>query len=80
MALTTRRFKVLLEWDPDARAWVSYVPALGHLSTFGETKQEALERTREAIVGYLEAAEKEGVPVRAEDAEAELVDVEVAVA
>jgi predicted RNase H-like HicB family nuclease len=78
--LTTRRFKVLLEWDPEAQVWVSFVPALEHLSTFGRTKAEALENTREAIAGYLEAAAKEGIPVPSRDAEAELVDVEVAVA
>jgi len=50
------RFKVLLEFDPDAKVWVTYVPALGHASTFGETRDEALENTRELILGYLEAA------------------------
>jgi predicted RNase H-like HicB family nuclease len=61
--VTTRHFRTLLEWDPDARAWVSYVPALNHLSTFGDTREEALANTREAILGYLEAAEKEGIPL-----------------
>ena len=61
--MTTRNFKVLLEWDAEAETWVTYVPTLNHLSTFGETRQEALENTREAILGYLEAAVKEGIPV-----------------
>lgn len=78
--MTTRRFKVFLEWDPEALAWVTYVPALNHLSTFGASRQEALENTKEAILGYLEAAEEEGVRVPSEDVEAELVDLEVAVA
>jgi predicted RNase H-like HicB family nuclease len=51
----------LLEWDADAGAWVACVPALNHLSTFGETQEEALAYAREAILGYLEAAEKEGI-------------------
>ncbi len=58
--MSTRRFKVLLEWDPESQAWVTYVPALDHLSTFGDTRDEALDNTREAILGYLEAAENEG--------------------
>ena len=78
--MTTRHFQTLLEWDPDARAWVSYVPALNHLSTFGDTREEALANTREVILGYLEAAQKEGIPVPTEDTRAELVDVEVAIA
>ncbi len=75
-----RRFKVLIECDTEHEAWVTYVPALDHLSTFGVTREEALEKTREAILGYLEAASKEGIPVPAEVSVAELVDVEVAVA
>jgi predicted RNase H-like HicB family nuclease len=47
---------VLLEWDPAADAWVTDVPTLNGLSTFGETKEEALTNAREAILGYLEAA------------------------
>lgn len=74
--MTTQHFHVLLEWDPEADAWVTYVPTLNGLSTFGETKEEALTNTREAILGYLEAAEKEGL--RLPDP-AELVDLEVAV-
>ncbi len=56
-----RRFQVMLEWDADDKVWVTYVPALNSLSTFGETRTQALRNTREAIKGYLEAAEKERV-------------------
>jgi antitoxin HicB len=73
-----RRFKVLLEWDPDEQVWVTYVPTLGQLSTYAETRDEALEQTREAIIGYLEAAVKEGIPIPRADTETEVVDLEVA--
>ena len=73
----TRRFRVLLEWDPAARLWVTFVPGLDSLSTYGETREEALEQTREAILGYLEAAEREGLDVPIE-IEAEVVELEVA--
>lgn len=79
MAVATRRFKVLLEWDPDDRVWVTYVPALNHLSTFGSTREKALQQTREAIVGYLEAAAKEGIPVPHEPDASDIVDLEVSV-
>jgi predicted RNase H-like HicB family nuclease len=78
--MQTRRFKVLLEWDAEARAWVTYVPLLGNLSTFGDTREEAIEQTREAILGYLEAADKEGIPVPDESSTTEVVDLEVSVA
>jgi predicted RNase H-like HicB family nuclease len=51
----TRNFRVLLVRDPDS--WVTYVPALNFLSTFGDTRDDALEHTREAILLYLEGAE-----------------------
>jgi len=76
--VATRRFGVLLEWDPDQRVWVSFVPSLDSLSTYGETREEALEQTREAISGYFEAAEKEGLPVPDADLEPEVVELEVA--
>ena len=77
--MTTRRFEVLLKWDAEDQIWVTYVPALGHLSTFGDTREEPLAMTKEAILGYIEAATKEGLPVPSEDSPAELVDLEVAV-
>lgn len=72
-----RRFKVLMEWDPEDKVWVTYVPALGHLSTYGDTREGALAQTREAIIGYLEAAAKQGLAVPPE-AESEIVELEVA--
>jgi predicted RNase H-like HicB family nuclease len=75
-----RRFKVLLEWDPESQAWVTYVPALNSISTFGETREEALANTREAIAGYFEAVEKEGLPLPSSEHDAELVDLDVAIA
>ncbi len=78
--MMTRSFKVLLEWDADSEVWVTYVPALNHLSTFGESREEAIEHTKEAILGYLEAAAKEGITVPAASTATELVDVEVAIA
>jgi predicted RNase H-like HicB family nuclease len=77
--VTTRRFRVLVEWDPAAGAWVTLVPGLGSLSTYGETREEALDQTREAILGYLEAAAKEGLPVPEAPAEPEILELEVAV-
>ncbi len=61
--MTVRQFHTILEYDADDKVWVTYVPALNYLSTFGESREEALDNTREAILGYLEAAAKEGIPV-----------------
>ncbi|MGH8571683.1 MAG: type II toxin-antitoxin system HicB family antitoxin [Gammaproteobacteria bacterium] len=71
-----RRFKVLLEWDSDDHVWVAYVPTLADVSTYGETRDEAIEMAREAIAGYLEAAAKEGLPVPQSD-RGDVVEVEI---
>jgi predicted RNase H-like HicB family nuclease len=70
----------MLEWDAQDKLWVTYVPALDFLSTYGETKETALAHTREAIVGYLEASAKEGLPVPSGATEAELVCIDIPVA
>ncbi len=75
--MTRHRFRVLLEWDSEDRVWVSYVPTLDFLSTYGETREEALANTREAILGYVEAAAREGLPLPVDDGPAEMVDIEV---
>ena len=59
--MTIQRHQVLLEWDPEAEVWVTYVPTLNGFSTFGETREEALANTQEAILGYLDAAQREGI-------------------
>lgn len=75
----TRHFQVLLEWDRDEGVWVTTVPALDRLSTSGEARNEAIENTEEAILGYLEAAAMEGLSVSPDQAGAEIVDVEVTI-
>lgn len=78
--MTTRRFRVLIEYDPESRLWVTFVPALNNLSTYGQTRDEALAQTSDAIVGYLETAASEGIPVRDDETLSEIVDLEVRVA
>jgi predicted RNase H-like HicB family nuclease len=75
-----REFQIIIEWDADDKVWVTYVPSLSYLSTYGDTREEALANTQEAILGYLEAAAKEGIAVPDGDNKAELVKIEVAVA
>ncbi len=50
-----RRFKVILEWNEDEGGYTVTVPALPGCIAEGDTLEEALENTREAIAGYLEA-------------------------
>jgi predicted RNase H-like HicB family nuclease len=73
----TRSYQVLLEWDPEDDVWVTYVPHLDFLSTFGDTREEALEHTREAILLYLEGLEEHELEMYPNGTHAELVEVEV---
>ncbi len=73
-----RHFKVLIEHDTSEGVWVTSVPSLNWLSTYGDSREQALEETRDAIVGYFEAAAKAGMPVPSGDVEPEVVDLEVA--
>jgi predicted RNase H-like HicB family nuclease len=70
-------FKVIVE--PEDGQYVTYVPALDFASTYGPTREIALERTREMIAGYLAAARIEGLEIPSPEAHlTELVDVAVA--
>lgn len=58
---TPREYWVRLDWDAEDRVWVATVPELDDLSTFGPTREEALDAAREAIGGYIIASEKAGL-------------------
>lgn len=57
--MQTRTFHTILRWDPEEQVWTTEVPALG-IADWGETRDEALAHTREAIIGFLEADAHEG--------------------
>jgi predicted RNase H-like HicB family nuclease len=59
----TSPLKINLEWDTEDQVWVSHVPDLGEISTYGDTLEEAVAQTREAILGYLETAAEQGLPL-----------------
>lgn len=70
-------YQVIVE--PEEGVYVTYVPALDFASTYGSTREEALERTRELIIGYIEAARKEGIAIDVPlaDHRTELVDLAI---
>lgn len=70
-----RRFKVILEKN-ESNGYTVTVPALPGCVTQGKDKDEALERIQEAIQGYLEALELEGLPIP--DSDIDVAEVEVA--
>lgn len=70
------KYKIILERNEDNEGYYTVtVPALPGCVTQGRTKKEALLRAREAIEGYLESLQKDGLPI---PADVELAEVTVA--
>ena len=70
-------YKVILERNDDELGYyTATVPALAGCVSQGRTKEETLEHVREAIQGYLESLQKDGIPAP-RDVELEEVAVPV---
>jgi len=70
-------YKVILERNEDEEGcYTATVPALPGCVTQGLTKGETLERAKEAIQGYLESLQKDGILI---PQDVELAEVAVAV-
>jgi predicted RNase H-like HicB family nuclease len=57
---TTKAVEVKMEYDGDAKAWVTYVKELRGMSTFGDRESSALDNTAEMIRGYVRSMEANG--------------------
>ena len=55
--------------------WVSECPSLPGCISQGQTREEAISNIREAIEGYVNALEEDGLPVPAERFDAILIAV-----
>jgi predicted RNase H-like HicB family nuclease len=70
-----RRRRVILRPIEDGW-WLAEVPSLPGCLTQGESKEEALENIKDAIQGYIEVLEEDGLPIPEDDyQEAELAAV-----
>ncbi len=59
---STREYEVVLR--PEAEGGFSvFVPDLPSVATQGDTRDEALAMAKEAIEGYLEVMEEDGLPI-----------------
>ncbi len=72
-----RKYTVLLTPDQDEGGYVVTVPALPGCVTQGDTREEALERAREAIQCHIEGLRTDGLPVPQEQEGPALVKIEV---
>lgn len=58
-----RKYTVILESNYPEEGYTVRVPALPGCITYGRTKEEALERAKEAIEGFIEGLQKAGEPI-----------------
>jgi predicted RNase H-like HicB family nuclease len=56
------RYSVVLDWDEVEELYVVTVPALS-IGTYGETREEAIEKAKEAIIVTIEGLREVGQPV-----------------
>jgi len=62
---------VEMEWDDETRSWVSRVPELNGISTFGSSYEETLNRTAEMIAGWIETMRELGLKLPVSERRAE---------
>ena len=66
------KYTVILEPNYPEEGYTVRVPALPGCITYGRNREEALERAKEAIEGFIEGLRKAGEPVPEEITPAEL--------
>jgi antitoxin HicB len=57
-----REYEIVLQPEPEGGFSV-FVPELPSVATQGETIEEATEMAKEAIEGYLEVMQEDGLPI-----------------
>ena len=72
-----KRYTIVLEPNYPEEGYTVRVPALPGCITYGRSREEALERAKEAIEGFIEGLQKAGEPIPEEVAPAELETVTV---
>jgi predicted RNase H-like HicB family nuclease len=57
------RYSIVIQWSDRNNAYLVNVPELPGCHTHGDTYQEALQNALEVIELWIEAAEKDGLPI-----------------
>ncbi len=70
-------YTVILDPDDGGQGYTVTVPALPGCITQGRTREEAIERAREAIALYIESLPADGLPIPQKGRAVEVVRVAV---
>jgi len=58
------RIRVVIEYDAEAKSYAAYCPELPGCASAGDSEEEAIRNSREAIELYLEPTEEVGKGAR----------------
>ena len=56
----TLAYTLTIEFHPDDAGYLAFFPALPGCHSWGTTYEEAIKNAEEALIGYLEALQKNG--------------------
>ncbi len=73
-----RRYSLLLIPDAEEGGHTVHVPALPGLTTEGDTMEEAIAHSRDAIAFWIKSAEKHGEPVPEEERPPQTITIHIA--
>lgn len=73
-----KRYTIILEYDPDAKAYAVTVPALPGCTSQGDTIEEAIANAKEAIEGHIATLKAIGEQVPEETERPQAVTIDVA--
>lgn len=74
--MTNYAYTVVIERDEDG-VFITHCPALPGCSSYGITREEAIENIREAMMLTIEVLRERGEPVPPEDVQTETVAVAI---
>lgn len=60
--MSNLRYSVVIDWDELEEVYVASVPALS-VSTYGKSREQALENVREAVLVTVEGLREVGQPI-----------------
>jgi len=72
------KYTIIVEYDPEAKAYSVTVPALPGCTSQGDTIEEAIANAKQAITGHIEALRQIGEPVPVETERPQALTIDVA--
>ncbi len=70
-------YTIILDPDEEGKGYTVTVPALPGCITQGRTREEAIERAKEAIALYIESLEADGEPIPEETYSVEVIKLAI---